>query len=438
MDKLLRKIASNHFIKLFSNTAYLNFSLSVFFSQVASNMLTIVLIFLIFFLTSSNFSVSILLFTILIPQIFISFIGGVIADNRDKKKILVYGNLFRAIALILLFLNHNSPVIIYLVTFVISVITQFYVPAESPLIPQLVSRDKLVAANSIFGMSFFGSILIGYVIAGPAVQVLGRGNIFLVLAFIFLLATVFAALIPYKSNTHNAPKIDFELINHAVRSELRECLQLIRESSRIGNAFFLLIVSQIIIFILATLIPGYAQNILQVKAEEVSLILFLPAALGMLITGILLGSVFAKNKRDKIMNIGVYISGIVLCLLPATSRIFSQGIIQTINDLLPQASLNIFNFVLLLAFLAGCANALIFIPSQAEIQEIVPENYRSRVYGLLFSLIGLTSLIPIIIAGGVADILGVGTVLVVLGLIIIALGFARHKIMRATLRVLRR
>ncbi len=413
MKKIFQKVFQNQILELLVSPQYLAFALSVFFSQVAFNMLTVVLIFLIFYLTSSNFAVALLLFTILIPQITLSFLGGVVADQGNKKMILIFGNFLRALALIVLFFNWHSRLLIYIVAFLISSITQFYVPAEAPLIPTLVARDKLVAANSIFGISLFGSILIGYVAAGPFVSILGRSNVFLLLSGIFVLAGSFAAFI-----TQKRLKVIDEVsqIKKSIGEEFRNSLSLLAKTRRVADAFFLLIFSQVIIFILATLIPGYAKSVLQVPAEDISLILFAPAALGMVITALLMGSIASRFASVKLTSMGIYISGAVLILLPFTSRILSRGIITSASD-----------FVLILAVAAGAANALIFIPSQAAIQEIIPEDFRSKIYGLLFALIGLFSLLPIIIAGGVADLAGVGTVLASLGVLIIILGIIRDR-----------
>lgn len=432
MKKLFNKLASNHILELLSYPPYLYFTLSVFFSQVAFNMLNVVLIFLVFFLTSSNFAVAILLFAVLVPQIVLSFFGGMVADAADKKKIIVLGNILRAIVLIVLFLNFQSAALVYLVTLVISSITQFYVPAEAPLIPVLVKREHLVAANSIFGISLFGSILIGYVAAGPAVRILGRADTFLLISFLFLLATFFAILIPKDKVAAASANKSMDVnsfIRRSMRTELKESLYLLKKTAGVGDAFFLLIFSQIIIFILATLIPGYAKNILQIPAEDLSTMIFAPAAVGMVLAALAIGGIFSRAGKRKLMSTGVFMSGIILFLLPFTSRIFAQGIIQTINQFLPQAlNLNVFNFVLILAFFAGFANALIFIPSQAIIQEAIPSDFRSKIYGLLFALIGLFSLIPIMAAGGVADVLGVGAVFVFLGIGVIMIGFLREGI----------
>ncbi|HVZ12675.1 MAG TPA: MFS transporter [Patescibacteria group bacterium] len=428
MKKLVSTLLENRILELLANPSFLYFTLSVFCSQVAFNMLNIVLIFLIFSLTNSNFAVAVLLLTVLIPQILLSFLGGVVADKHNKKRILIIGNFLRAVVLFILFFNFKSPAIVYIVTLLISGITQFYVPAESPLIPMLVKRDKLVAANSIFGISLFGSILIGYVLAGPVVSALGRSNVFLLLSAVFAAAGLFASFIREKHVKEHAVDEDVEMYERSIMVEFKSSFSILAKTKKVADAFFLLIFSQIVIFILATLIPGYAKDILQIPAEDLSLVIFAPAAIGMILAGVGMGSVFHKTKKEKLTSYGVFISGFALMLLPFTSKILARGFIITLNSMLPHTfMLTVFNFVILIAFSAGFANALIFIPSQAVIQETIPEDFRSKIYGLLFALIGVFSLLPVTIAGALSDLIGVGTVFFSIGLLIVILGFLRNR-----------
>lgn len=423
------KITSHDFVYLFSDPPYLYFSLSVFFSQIAFNMLSVVLIFLVFFLTSSNFSVAILLLTILLPQILLSFVGGIVADLSNKRAILFSVNLIRAGALLILFLNSRSLVLVYFVSLLISIVTQFYVPAEAPLIPALVKKSHLISANSIFGIGLFGSILIGYVLAGPVITTLGRSGVFLVLSAGFLIAAIFALLIPKNVDRKKSiPQRIDQYVIKSITAKFKESFSMLKNTSEIGGAFSLLIFSQVIILILSTLVPGYAKNILQVPAEDLSLILFAPAAIGMIVSAVLLSTVFKKIRKGKLMNIGVLISGAVLIMFPLTSRIISKSFVLFLNSILPQIlQIDIYHLVLVIAFFAGFANALIFVPSQAMIQEAIPESFRSKIYGLLFALIGVFSLPPIIISGSIADLLGVGAVLVGIGATVVLTGLIRMR-----------
>lgn len=426
MKTLYQKLSTHEIVQVLSNPAYFSFTLSVLFSSLAFNITSIVFIFLLFSLTSSNFSVSMLLITILVPQIFISFIGGIVADLKNKKLILIHGNLLRGIILFLLFMSPNNVVLIYIGAALVSTITQFYVPAEAPLIPRLVKKNCLLAANSIFSMCIFGSILIGYVLAGPALSALGRSHTYLFLAGLFFISTLFAAFIP-KTQASGADMSEgqifsFHEFGRSIRQELGKSYVLLRGTAEVGSAFFLLISSQVIILILATLVPGYAKTILQVPVEDLSILLFAPAALGMVVSSLLMGSLFHKISRNKLMNVGVFVSGIVLLLFPFTSRF----VVGALNKLLPNPfTLDAVQIAVALAFLAGFSNALIFVPSQAIIQETTPANFRSKIYGLLFAFIGVFSLIPIIIAGTVADTAGVGGVFIGIGVVIIVVGAVR-------------
>lgn len=426
MKYLITKVASHDFIKLLSDRPYVFFLLSVVFSQVAFNMMNVVLIFLVFRLTSSNFLVSMTLLLSLLPQVFLSFLGGIIADSKNKKDILMVGNIARAGAIFFLFFFNSSLFFVYLITVLVSIITQFYIPAETPIIPKIVPERLLITANSLFGLALFGSILIGFVAAGSAITVLGWSQVFIVIAFLFGLAGLFANLIPsyaVSGGQDISPKKMKTQVEATFRSYLSDTYRLLITTRGVVAAFTLLIISQIIIFILAIILPDYAKSILQVRVEDVSLVLFAPAGLGMIVSAFLLGTLLKNARRNVLMSSGVFMSGAVLILFPFISRVAAKGITIVLNSFLPSFfEINILHMVIILAFLGGVGNALIFIPAQTIIQEKIPENFRSKIYGLLFALIGLFSFVPLLLAGGLADSVGVSAVLILLGVIILIVG----------------
>lgn len=422
MIKLFRNVSSHDFTTLLLDKSYVMFLFSVVFSQVAFNMMNVVLIFLVFNLTSSNFLVSMILLISLLPQVFLSFVGGVIADSRNKRTILVLGNIGRAVVVFLLFFFNGSVMWVYILALLVSVVTQFYIPAETPIIPKLVPEKLLIAANSLFGLALFGSILIGYVIAGPALTMLGNSNVFLVLTALFAVAGVFANLIPRHALTENdatAKRRVKAQVEESLKSYFIDTYKLLLGTVGVASSFILLIVSQVVIMVLAIIVPGYAKDILHIGVENVSLLLFAPAALGMITAALTVGTVLKKANRDMLMDTGVIVSGVVLLLLPFVSGSLFHSSLYAFNSVLPSMlRLNNLAVVFLLSFFAGVGNALIFIPAQTTIQEKIPENFRSKIYGLLFALIGLFSLLPIVLVGGLADSIGVNFVLIVIGSLI--------------------
>ena len=87
-----------------------------------------------------------------------------------------------------------------------------------------------------------------------------------------------------------------------------------------------------------------------------------------------------------------------------------------------------FNLVLLslgITFLAGVANSCIFVPAQTIVQTHIGRKSLSKVYGLLFVVVGIFAFVPIILAGVFADVLGVRAVLIGMGILLLLLGLAK-------------
>src|SRR3989344_4318611 len=113
------------------------------FSQIGMNMINFVLIVVVFKLTNSSTAVSGIVLSFTLPSIFLGILAGVITDRISKKKVLFATNIIRAILLLILFFTHNILFLVYLCSFLISLVTQFFIPAETPMIPVLVKKESL-------------------------------------------------------------------------------------------------------------------------------------------------------------------------------------------------------------------------------------------------------------------------------------------------------
>src|SRR5574340_105094 len=106
-----------------------------------------------------------------IPAVIIGAPAGVFVDHRNKRRVLFYSNILRAIAtfgfVISLLLNRNELITIFLLTFLISSIGQFFTPAEGASIPLLVSEEELTSALSLFNITFMLSQAVGFIILAP-------------------------------------------------------------------------------------------------------------------------------------------------------------------------------------------------------------------------------------------------------------------------------
>lgn len=423
MEIFKKALRSNDIVKVLRVRPFFFLMLSEFFAQIAFNMQHFVIIFIIYEIYKTNSAVSGVILSFTIPAVLFSIIAGVYVDRWDKKKVLLITNLLRAILLLLFLIPNTQLLYVYMLTFFLAIVTQFFLPAEAPMIPLLVKEHLSLAANAVFGMGIFTTVLIGYILSGPFLLLFGKFHIFIFLSAMFFLSAIF---ILFVKNPIKRKKEEVEGLSTSLSNEFKQALSFLKKTKAVVNALFLLTFAQTIIFVFAALGPGYVGQILDVQVESLSWILLAPAAFGMIVGSIALGSLSKRINFHLAVTIGFFIAGLVFIFLPFGSKVESYRIVKFLNMYLPHLiRINILHIIIFLAFLGGIANSLIFVPSNSVIQKNTLADFRGRIYGLLNALVGGVSLLPVAAAGGLADVFGVGRVLTALGILIISVGVGR-------------
>lgn len=422
METIKKAAKNNHILQVLRIKQFSLMMLSELFSQIAFNMQHFVLIFIIYGFTHSNTAVSGMILSFMVPAVLFSVISGVYVDRWNKKKVLIVTHLLRA-ALLLPFLIPNLHLgLIYTFTFLIAVVTQFYVPAESSIIPQLVPKKMIVPANAAFSFAVFGIMLLGYILSGPALILMGRTYTIVFLIFLFLISALMVAKIKFTDRKRSQDENLFPASNLSIVKEAKEIFVFVKRVRKVLHALLMITIAQAVIYIFAVLAPGYVTSILEAPLESLSLILIAPAGVGLGIGAFLFGSMGKKAKHERVSAIGFLIVGIVFILMPLASRVTSYGFVNSLNSILPHIiDINILHIIVVMAFIMGFGISLVFIPSNSTIQIETGDEMRGRMYGLLSSLIGAVSFLPVILAGGLADIFGVGSIIASVGILMVAL-----------------
>ncbi len=414
---------NNRLFSVLSIKPFLLLWLAEVFSQVAMNMVNFMLIIVAFEIANSNTAVSGIVLSFTIPAIIFGIVAGVYVDRFNKKTVLFSTNIIRAGFLILLAFLHANLGIIYLLSFSMAIVTQFFIPAETPMIPNLVPSEHLLTANALFSMGIYGSIFVAYALSGPFLLLFGNKYSFFILSLLFLTASILISFIKQKKVEKIEKKVPVVL---SMRDEIKAIFHLIKKTKSISHSVFLLTLSQILILVLAVVGPGYARHILHIRVNEFPLIFVTPVTLGMVLGALFIGNYFHNRSRDKMATWGVFLTGVSLLLFPYGSKVASREFVHVINQHLPHLlKINILHIVVVLAFIFGIAMALIFVPSNTIIQEETSDESRGKVYGALNGLVGLFSLFPIILVGSFADVFGVGSVLTGVGVIVIIIWISR-------------
>jgi MFS family permease len=427
---------------VFKNRSFVYLWSAQTLSQLASNMVLAALIATVVTTTGSLTANAVLILTFLVPAVLFSTLGGILVERGDAKVIMLATNIFRAVGTILfIFVAPTTSTaivpLVYLINFGVATATAVFAPAELTSIPRIVERRHLMAANSIFILTINATFAIGFGFLGPLVlNVLGATAVYVIVAVMFALSAAAILPLPSVKPDHVAPAVR-DAAGRAVRDlsgQLVEGVGFIRANRRIAWSLTYLGVAASLIGVLGAIGPGFATDILLLRAEDFFFIMG-PAGLGAVV-GILFLNSYGKGLPKRLaIDVGLIAMGVTLIALalvrPITSLIGPA--FSPIEDAIPSISpfVSLIAVVVVIAVFAGLEYAFVAIPSQTALQEELPKEVRGRIFGILNTLLSVASFLPVIAAPAAADVLniavpgaGIPVVMAVLGLATLWAGIA--------------
>ncbi len=184
-------------LSVFRNSSFLRLWLSQAATQIGGNMVLYGLTVIVVSSTNSNTAVSLLILTFLVPAVLFSAVAGVYVDRIDRRLILIATNVLRGLMFVALFLVGANLPLILLLNVAVSTVTVFFAPAEAAMIPVLVPRGQLLAANGVFTLTLNGAFALGFALLGPlVVNVANPEAVILVVAALYFLAAGFCVTLP--------------------------------------------------------------------------------------------------------------------------------------------------------------------------------------------------------------------------------------------------
>lgn len=402
--------------------------LAQIFSQVAQHLLNFALIILVYDLTVGSrfgsFSVSLVVLAFTIPSILFAPAAGTFVDHWDRKKVLMYSSLARTVLVLLYITVTDNLILILILTFLTSTVTQFFVPAEAATIPKVVDKKYLLPANSLFVFTLYTSFIVGYSASGPVVRALGEQGPYLATAAMFGLATLLVALLPPQPRAKKADKLPkLDVIRH-----LRENWGIITADRHRYYSVLQLAVTNGVVFVLITLAPALSLALLKVPLMEASHIVVVPIGLGMVIGVLLINTIAKRISKITIIQTCLIVASISLILVGLTGQLY-----RTYHGD-PIASItNIALIVSGLMLLLGMINSMVSAAAQTLIQETTDDSDRGKVFGSLNLVVNIAATVPVFITGLLADLISVTKAVVLIGAVLLAYSivlFWRHGFMQ--------
>lgn len=422
---------------IFGNSEFLKLWGAQIFSQIAIYLLYFVLAVEIYNQTKSNQAVSYLMVSFGLASFLFGAFAGVFVDYTNKRHIMLVSNLSRfGLTLFVIFFTGNFHITILLV-FLLNSVTQFFLPSEASTMPKIVSGKNLLTANSLFTLSLYASQMIGYIMGGFLLNTYGLTMSIVTIASMFFVAAIFNFFLKIPDDIID--RLPLKVMSSIVLSELKEGLLYIKEHNEVKNPLFYMSGSMVMVGVFFTILPGYAVNILGIKAEDTSFYLIAPLALGMIIGAVLINYLKKHMKLEKITTLGILLSSITLALVALNRRIpfkiiremttdklnieTSQEIHNVVNHLPDKVNrifgIDVLFFAIAFMIILGISNAFIVIVNNTALQANTQKNMRGRVYGVLQTIVTAVAAIPVVLSGYLADKYGVGKVLIGISLFII-------------------
>jgi MFS family permease len=413
------------------NGAFLRLWLAQLVTQVGGNMVIYGLTVLIFSATGSNSAVSLLLLTFLVPAVVFSAVAGVFVDRTDRRLVLIVTNLLRAAAFTAIFFAQDLIYVIYALNIFISTVTTFFGPAEAAMIPAIVKRDQLLAANGVFTLTLNAAFALGFALLGPlVVTVAGAPALILIVAALYLVAAVLCVALPaspppIKSEGEGTGVAAARRAFRQTVDQLAEGLQYIRANRSIGWSLIYLGITASLIGVLGVLGPDFATEALGLAPKDF-VVIVLPLGIGIVLGILLLNSYGRQLPRRRLIEFGLIALGVLLSVLSIAGPItrFLQGVDARASFIDLSSLVSLLSLVIVIALLVGVSYAIVAIPAQTQLQEDLPASVRGRVFGVLNMLVSVASFLPIIIVGPIADLVGTSSVILGVGILVLLSGIA--------------
>ncbi|NJN76504.1 MAG: MFS transporter [Synechococcaceae cyanobacterium RL_1_2] len=352
--------------------------------------------------------VSAIMIAFTLPAVFFGSVAGVYVDRWSKQSVLVGSNLIRGLLVLmipaLIHLSQGQKIfsqvplgfgLLLIITFLVSTLTQFFSPAEQAIIPLIVERSRLLAANSLYTSTMMVAINCRFCPRQPLLswseQQLNNGQEILVGSSYLIAGLILLTLITREKQADLAQDEKHPL------EDIKDGIAYLNTNLPVRNAIIQLILLFSIFAALAVLAVPLAAAIPTIEPDQFGLLLS-GAGLGMGIGAFALGNWghnFRYSKLSFYGGIGVSIALAMLGLVGEQSLYLTLSIISFL----------------------GLTAALVVIPMQTTIQVRTPEQMRGKVFGLQNNAVNIALSLPLAIAGIAAANFGLTAVLLTLAAI---------------------
>ncbi|MBI2446985.1 MAG: MFS transporter, partial [Candidatus Omnitrophica bacterium] len=345
----------------------------------------------------------------IIPVLIIGPVAGGYVDRWNRKWTMIISDITRGlfvllIPLSLIYVKTMAPV--YVIIFIVFSITRFFLPAKMAILPDIVSTDKLLIANSLSSTTRMIAAILSLPIAGFIVRWVGAKGGFYIDAISFFLSAFMIWMIRLEKNSTHKYKDDLIITKEALGQSIsRSVFKDVMEGLRylISSRELLLVTAMSFLLMsgvgaVSVVIVVFIQESLKSVTRDLGL---LGMSLG---AGLFLGSVLYGRFGDMLPKFKVIFSGFTM-----------GGILVVLFSLLIRASGSL-ALALVLAAVLGLVSSPIVVSSNTMLHEIMPNKIRGRIFSSLEMIIHIAFLVFMLLTSFLAEFISKASILVFSGI----------------------
>ncbi len=386
-----KNTSKSEFFNLFKIKNFMIFSISQAFSLFGDKLDYMAILAMISFLAqkknlNASRAISFLSIIITLPTILFAPFAGIFIDRWDKKKILIYCDFFRALLVAFipfLILNTFNLSLVYIICFFVFLFGLFFNATRLSILPYLVAKRRLLAANSFNNLvgriaTLLGMLVGGFIVDWQIWKKIGISNSWAagfyidsftywisVLSLLYLFTKIKIKKIYIENINFQKSKNFLNLILFNLRlmgNDLRDTSKFILKNQKVQ-------IVMISIFLFVILGAGALVLYVPIIQESEGLklgtsgvgLLGTIGSIGLILSSLTYGIWGYKFKRKLILIVSFFLFGILTVILSFTK---------------------IIPLVIFLIFLCGFLLSPIFVIQDTILQECVPEELRGKIFSL--------------------------------------------------------
>lgn len=304
----------------------------------------------------------------LLPRLFTLPFGGVLGDRVNRKWWMVSIDELRGMILLIMWVtavaNRLSLPILFVFISALSILDGLFSGPTGAMFGDVVRKENMKLATSLNSASHALANIIGPIVGGALYGFYGFKNVLLFTGILYIFSGITEMFIIYK---HTPKKSELKFFK-----EIGEGINFVWKNKGLKFLFtFAIVINFIASPLFMVVFPYFARVMFKFSSSQYGMLQMF-GTVGALIGNLSIIFFLKKVSSKKLIATGLLVQSALLVLFSTIIMPFF-GLTSKFVYLINAATI----------FLVGFFNILVNVPINANLQILVPSNYRSRVFSVL-------------------------------------------------------